>query len=33
MVKYDDNDSPARTVKKDKKEHQLTDKTKKSKNK
>ena len=33
MTKYDDNDNPARTVKKAKKEHQLTDKTKKSKKK
>ena len=33
MAKYDDNDSPVRTDKKAKKEHQLTDKTKKSKKK
>ena len=33
MAKYDDNDSPTRIAKKAKKEHQLTDKTKKSKNK
>lgn len=33
MPKSDDNDNPARTAKKAKKEHQLTDKTKKSKKK
>ena len=33
MAKYDDNDSPVHTDKKAKKEHQLTDKTKKSKKK
>lgn len=33
MAKYDDNDNNARIAKKTKKEHQLTDKTKKSKKK
>ena len=33
MPKSDDNDNPTRTAKKAKKEHQLTDKTKKSKKK
>ena len=33
MAKYDDNDNPVRIAKKTKKEYQLTDKTKKSKNK